>query len=86
MQIVQMVGGIGSGDFTGRFILVRHDTGRLFGALPDQVSSSRTDASGRPGNDGSSEFIPGNGESRFSIYSVPIRESTTLNVTGNGLI
>jgi hypothetical protein len=58
----------------------------LFGAFPDQVSSSRPDASGWPGDDGSSEFIPGNGESRFSIDAIPIRESTALNVTGNGLI
>jgi hypothetical protein len=59
---------------------------RLFGTLPDYVSLSRTDASGRPRDDGGAEFIAGNGESCFSVGSVPIRERTALNVGGNSLI
>jgi hypothetical protein len=52
----------------------------LFCALPDRVGSSRTDAGGRPRDDGSSEFVPRHGESCFSIDPVPIRERTALNV------
>src|SRR4029077_8381083 len=59
---------------------------RLFGTLPDQVSFSRTNASGLPRDDGGAEFIPGDAEGCFPLGPVPIRERTALNVGGIGLI
>jgi hypothetical protein len=54
---------------------------RLFGALPDQVSSS---AGGGLSRD--VEFITGDAERFFSLDPVEIRERTALNLLGNSLI
>jgi hypothetical protein len=59
---------------------------QLFGALPDQVSGSRTDAGQRPRNNLGPEFVAGNAERSFSIDPVPIRERTALNVGGDDLV
>ena len=56
---------------------------RLLGALPDQVSGSRTGGRSRIRP---AEFVPGKFEKSFVIDSVPVRERTALNVEGNGLI
>ena len=54
---------------------------RLFGVLPDQVSSS---AGG--GLSHGVEFIPGDAERFFSLDPVEIRERTALNMLDNSLI
>jgi len=56
----------------------------LLGALPDQVSGSRTGGRRRDNRD--VEFIPGDVERIFPLGPVPIRERTALNVLGIGLI
>jgi hypothetical protein len=53
---------------------------RLFGALPDQVSSSRT--GGRLSENRDVRFISGDAERFFSLGPVKIRERTTLDVAG----
>jgi|SRR5208282_1747454 len=56
---------------------------RLLGALPNQVSGSRTGGRSRIRR---AEFIPGDVERCFSIDPIPIREGTAYNVGGNSLI
>ena len=57
---------------------------RLFGALPDKLSSCRTGGSRRETRE--VEFIAGNAERSFSLGPVPIRERTALNVPGDYLV